>query len=166
MQDIGLDEVHRLGDQITSERLPWQRTSENQKYAVHISMSPVRQRLIGLWNPRPDCCASHDTPSTLSSNLLTAGHLIGSPKGPTAIVSFNAQYMLVIVYMVRPVHCNQCRGCSPPSAPLVRSKGDPSYWSLFMFIMSCTVRGTSGRTEKGYGRVPSGPNPKVPRPSV
>lgn len=46
---------------------------------------PVRHRLIGLWNPSPDCCASQDTPSTLSSSLLIAGHLIGSPKGPRTI---------------------------------------------------------------------------------
>lgn len=78
----------------------------------------------------------------------------------------NVKHLLVIIHTMMLVYYNQYRGRLPPSAPLVRSKGDPSYWSLFMFMMSCTVRGTSGRTEKGYGRVPSGPNPKVPRPSV
>lgn len=58
--DIGIDikisdGACRIGVRIMSEWQLWFSNSLDKKYAVYISMSPVRHRLIGLWKPRPDC---------------------------------------------------------------------------------------------------------------
>jgi hypothetical protein len=57
--DTGKDKVsdgaYRIGVRIKSQEQLWLSNSLDKKYAVYISMSPVRHRLIGLWKPRPDC---------------------------------------------------------------------------------------------------------------